>query len=229
MAGALANRREANGAAEFEQSLHASGQTLEDAKLEVETELASAAVRKKVLARAPSGNEVDVQDFYRSHQRLFLIPERRTVELLESLPSPVAARALVSRIGDWGGILEESPSRGTADQPRRTLAARHRTRHARCLSRSRRCRERATEPQQPLGRLRREEDHAGELQAACKGAPRDRRTPEVKHRAATLATFTAAYRKRWTAKTNCHPGYVVQGCVQYAGPRQPEPNPFPGE
>jgi foldase protein PrsA len=226
---ALANRREANGAAEFEQSLHASGQTLDDVKLEVETELASAAVRKKALARAPAVSEADVHDFYRSHHRLFLIPEKRKVELLENLSSPAAARALVSRIGIGAAFSKKALheelqiNRGERLQP----DIEHAT-HAAFRA--------------PVGVVSEPvslNNHWAVFvvrkitPASFKPLVRVRLAIEehltAEHRAATLATFTAAYRKRWTAKTNCHPGYVVQGCAQYTGPRQPEPNPFPGE
>jgi len=37
-----------------------------------------------------------------------------------------------------------------------------------------------------------------------------------------LATFIEAWRARWTSRTDCSRGYVVQRCRQYAGPRRPE-------
>lgn len=37
-----------------------------------------------------------------------------------------------------------------------------------------------------------------------------------------LRSFIAAWRSRWTARTDCSPGYVVQKCVQYKGPKTPE-------
>jgi hypothetical protein len=41
----------------------------------------------------------------------------------------------------------------------------------------------------------------------------------------TLAKFIKTRRSKWTARTDCHPGYVVQKCKQYSGPKEPE-DPF---
>jgi hypothetical protein len=38
-----------------------------------------------------------------------------------------------------------------------------------------------------------------------------------------LRIFIIAWRRKWTAKTDCQPGFVVQKCRQYRGPR------FPGD
>jgi hypothetical protein len=37
-----------------------------------------------------------------------------------------------------------------------------------------------------------------------------------------LRSFIAAWRRRWTARTDCSPGYVVQKCAQYKGTKAPE-------
>jgi hypothetical protein len=47
------------------------------------------------------------------------------------------------------------------------------------------------------------------------------RLAEVQQRR-TLAKFIKTWRSRWTARTDCHPGYVVQKCRQYTGPKAPE-------
>ncbi|HEY3667901.1 MAG TPA: peptidylprolyl isomerase [Polyangiaceae bacterium] len=229
MASVLEGRREANGAAEFEQSLHASGQTLEDVKLEVETELASAAIRRRVLARAPAVSKAEVGDFYKSRSQLFLVSEKRTVELLENLPSRAAAKALVSRIGvgpefSKKALHEELQIvRGEHLEP----DVEHAT-HAAFLAPV----GVASAPLRLNGHwavfvVRKITPASFKPLVMVRTAIAEHLTKD--HRNATLRAFTAAFRKRWTAKTNCRPGYVVQGCAQYAGPRRPEPNPFPGE
>jgi foldase protein PrsA len=44
------------------------------------------------------------------------------------------------------------------------------------------------------------------------------RLPELL-RTHALRSFVAAFRKRWTARTDCRAGYVVENCRQYKGPR----------
>lgn len=49
----------------------------------------------------------------------------------------------------------------------------------------------------------------------------ERRLNEARKRK-VIASFVKAWRSKWTAKTDCAAGYVVQKCRQYAGPRLPE-------
>jgi hypothetical protein len=37
-----------------------------------------------------------------------------------------------------------------------------------------------------------------------------------------LPRLVAAWRAKWIARTDCRPGYVVQKCRQYRGPKAPE-------
>jgi foldase protein PrsA len=229
VASALGERREANGAAEFEQSLRASGQTLEDVKLEVETRLASAAVRHHLLARVRAVTEADVHSYYRGHRQLFLIPEKRDVELVENVPSPGAARALVARIGIGPKFAKKAFHEQLQIRPGERLQPDiERVTHAIFKT--------------PIGvasHPMRLNGHwtvfvvrrviPARLKPLAGVRPVIVARIGARHRGDALAAFTAAYRRRWTARTNCREGYVVQGCAQYAGPSRPEPEPFPGE
>jgi hypothetical protein len=42
------------------------------------------------------------------------------------------------------------------------------------------------------------------------------------------AQLVEEYRRRWIARTDCHPGYVIEKCKQYRGRRRPEGEPFSG-
>lgn len=44
---------------------------------------------------------------------------------------------------------------------------------------------------------------------------------EHERRIQTLARFVAAWRRRWTARTTCEDGYVIQKCREYRGARTP--------
>ncbi len=214
---ALKERREANGPAEFEQSLRASGQTTADVRLEVQAELAAAAIRREVFGRVPAVGEPEVLAYYRAHRALFRVPEKRTVDLLEDLPSPGAARALVRGTGIGPAFarkafheqLQHNGSRTEPDIERVTKAI-----FAADVG----------VPSRPL-RLNRHwtvfvvrkvvPTSYGPLQKV-QGRIVVRLT--VRHRARALAAFSNSYRARWTAKTSCRSGDVVQGCAQYVGP-----------
>ena len=229
IASTLRDRREANGAEEFERSLRASGQTPDDVKLEVEASLASAAVRHYVLSHAPAVTEADVRSYYRAHRPLFLIRERRNVELVEKLPSPAAARALVARIGTGSEFSKKAFHEQLQIYPGEHLLPdiEHVT-HAIFAT--------------PVGVVSAPMSLNGHwtvfvvrkviparLKPLAKVRPLIVARVAARHRGDALDTFTAAYRRRWTARTNCRSADVVQGCAQYRGPSQPEPDPFPGE
>lgn len=216
---ALSERKEANGSAEFEESLHASGQTLADVRLEVEAELDAAAIRRKSAAATPPVTEAEVIAYYRAKRGMFRTPEVRRVDLLESLPSRAAATALVARIGTgpkfarkaFHESLERKPQRRSSDRAdirhvkREIFAARQGTasqpirlnRHWAVFV----VRQITAASTRPLVRVR---GKIGERLSA-------------QHRRRAFAAFAKAYRARWTAKTDCRPVYVVQGCAQYRG------------
>jgi parvulin-like peptidyl-prolyl cis-trans isomerase-like protein len=226
---AFEDRREANGAGEFDRSLHASGQTVADVKLELQAELAARAIRQKVLDQVPAVGQAEVRDFYRTHRRLFLISETRTVELVENLPSPQAARALVQRIGTGPSFSKKAlHEQLQINRGERLYPDIEHVTHAifrapvgvasAPMSLNGRwtvfvVRKVVPASYKPLASVRSE--------IAAHLAKR--------RRAAALTDFIAAYRKRWTAQTSCRPADVVQGCSQYTGPALPEPNPLPGE
>jgi parvulin-like peptidyl-prolyl isomerase len=45
---------------------------------------------------------------------------------------------------------------------------------------------------------------------------------EHQRRTQALAHYVAAWRRRWTARTSCESGYVIQRCREYRGARAPE-------
>ncbi len=223
VARALSERRAANGSGEFAQSLHASGRTIADVELEIEAELAAAAIHQKLMARIAPVTQAEVADYYKRHQGRFRIPEVRVVDLVENLPSRAAAAALVSRIGigprftaranherllrGYESIPGTPPDivrvahaifaapRGVASAPTRL------SRHWIVFV----VRSVASPSFEPLSKAR----------------PRIVALLEASHRSETAATFAAEFRRRWTARTSCGAGYVVPGCVQYTGPLEP--------
>ncbi len=227
---AMTERREANGASEFQAALHAAGQTVDDVKLEAKTELAASAIGGKLAKQATQITEPQIISFYARNHRLFIKPEERYAELIEHLPSPSAALALVRRIGTGSGFkkraLKEAVSRAPNGGPspgdiKNVSDAIFAARQGVVSAPTRLNRDwtvfivRKITPARlkPLATVRREVV---------------RRLIALRHRQITTS-FEKEYKARWTARTNCSPGYVVQKCAQYTGPQAPEESPFPSE
>lgn len=220
---ALTDRREANGAGEFEQTLHASAQTLADVKLEIETELAAAQIRRKLISQTPPVTEREVLTYYRNDHRFYRKPEARAVDLIENLPSRAAATALVKHIGTGPDFakkaLHEELVRNTkapfADIETVTRAIF--TAHPGVVS----------PPMSLNGRwtvfvVRKITPASPEPLANVR--PKIIARLASHHRNHILGAFTHVYRARWTAKTNCRPGYIIQACARYEGPLRAQPD-----
>jgi foldase protein PrsA len=226
---ALQERKEANGPAEFQAELHQTGETVADVRLEIESELAAAAIANKLAKQAARFSDSEIADFYRRNRRLFVKPEEREVQLIEHLPSPTAAVALVRRLGTGPRFAQRAldetlvlnPHENVDQTEKDVTKAIFETRPG-VLSRPMRLnvgwsvfivRRVIPARLKPLRRVR------GEA---------IQRLLALHHRRLT-ASFEREYSARWRARTRCSRGYVVQKCSGYAGPPLPEERPLPSE
>ncbi len=226
----LSERKEANGASEFEAALQATGQTVEDVEVEVRAELAAAALARKLADQAARVSETQIVDFYHRNHLLYTTPETRHTELIEHLPSPAAARALVRRIGTGAAFTERAlkeavvrtitgaPSPGDIPEISNAIFASRTGVVSKPLPLNGRwsvfiVRKIVPAKLKPLAVVRRE---------------LIRRLVAQRHRE-IVASFERELRKRWRAKTSCRRGYVVQKCAQYTGPEVAEESVLPSE
>jgi hypothetical protein len=171
----------------------------------------------------------EVTSFYRTHIARYHVPERRYYDLYEQIPKRREAVALARKLssGEPAGQRpnKEKPFRprdfrnlpGQAITYRAVFAAKKLDvvvgplplQGAWCLFILRRI---VPARLQPLSEVRQSIEQ--QLRAPLQRRERTR--------------LIAAYRQRWLARTDCRPGYVVQKCRQFRGPRMPEPEPFSG-
>jgi foldase protein PrsA len=227
---AVTGRKEANGVSEFEAALHASGQTIGDVELEARTELSAAAIGRKLAKQAAQTTAAEVASYYEQHRKLFTEPEERQTELIENLPSPAAATALVQRIGTGDAFkkraFKEAVTRAASGAPSpgdipnlsdAIFAA----------------------PQGVVSRPTKLNRTWTVFIVRKIVSPRLKSLASVRRQATTrliaqrhrqlFASFEREYRARWRARTSCKAGYVVPRCAQYSGPQPTEESPFPSE
>lgn len=225
---ALAERREANGTAEFEQSLHASGQNEADVKLEIEAELAAVALRREALGEVPEVTQKEVAAYFATHRKLFRAPEKRFVQLIEDLPSPAAAISLVGRIGTGAAFAKRAIPEELLTVPE---GGPKKPRDIEDISDAI-----FAAPQGVLSKPWSLNHHwaifivrkivPSRLMPLAAARATILKRLAAQHRALALERFANAYRRRWTEKTTCSPGYVVVGCADYTGPIPVERGPF---
>jgi hypothetical protein len=220
----LQERREVSD--EFGRELASKGQTLADAKLEIQAELSADAIRRVLDKRAADVARREVLAFYRRHPRRFRLGEVRETELIEGLPNRALAAALVRqarsgarlsrRVTNYETLrLEPVPDRERA-------AALHAI---------------FTAPRGLASLIRLDEEWAvfvvrrifpARLASFAQARGSARAALVAQRRRLLAAQYLKAYRARWTAETSCRSGYIVQGCRQYRGRSRPEPDLFSG-
>lgn len=223
-----------NGPAGFKATLAETAQTLEDVEAEARARLAAGRLARRLAvavdryARARVG-EREVTGFYRAHIARYQLRERRYYDLYEQIPTRAQAVALARKLASGARIAQnpnkESPFRprdfrnlpGQAIAYRAVFAARETNvivgplplQGQWCLFILRRI---VPARLQPLSDVRKSIER--QLRAPLQRSERTR--------------LIAAYARRWGAQTDCRPGYVVQKCRQFKGPRRSEPEPFGG-
>lgn len=204
--------------AEFQESLKAIAQTLADVKLEIEAELAASKIRRRLGESEPKVTRGEIVRYYKRHIASYHIPEKRYFDIGENFPSAAVARSKRSDVKAGRESLHESlPRKSFTDYngEKRIIyeAIFKATPHV--VSAPIRLNNlyflidvtRITPPYvQSLAQVQR-------AIARKLSSQRRRRT---------LAAFVSAWRRRWTARTDCDIAYVVQKCRQHFGHKVPE-------
>jgi len=196
----------------------AEGGDAADARLVARSELAEEKMRELLSGGERPISHAEMVAYYRAHLGRFLIPEKRYLAV-DNLKTPALAlqtkreveageRARFTR----DALSEQIEATGMAGYDPAEAAIRRAILAAR--------------PGVLLGPLRNGEYSLVEVRRIV--AARYRTLAQVQRGLArelaveeqrwTLSRFTDSWRARWTARTDCSPGYVVQGCSRYRGP-----------
>jgi foldase protein PrsA len=199
------------------------GASVADERLAVDAERASAAIRRALGRREPGITQAQIADYYHHHLATYEHPEERDIYIVEHVPSAAEAartrREVSSGMRDIRniGLHELVRERHPAEAVPGKIAL------ANAIF--------AARPHVLSGLLMFDREYAFfevvhvapafvqplvQVQAAIK----TRLVGELQRR--MLSQFVSAWRRKWIARTACRPGYVVQKCRQYTGPRVTE-------
>jgi hypothetical protein len=212
-------------AAEFGESLKAIAHTRADVRVELEAELAREKLLGKLAADEPTISTAAVAAYYDAHARQYHIPEERYFDIGENFRSAALARKAM-READAGHRLAQSLHEKLPRKPYTDYNGEKRTIYEAIFK---------AKPNVITGPI----DLNGYyfvIDVTRVAPPYVQELPQVREAIAkqlaaeqhkrTLAAFVAAWRSKWTARTDCAPVYVVPGCRQYTGTKLPE-EPFP--
>lgn len=222
-----------SGLTEFKELLSASGETHADVELEARARWAAAKLAARLtstvaeLAKAQVSSAA-VAGFYRAHAARYHLRERRYYDLIERIPSSAAASALAKRLGSGQRFAEdaskERPFRPTTFAGLPAQGVVYRAVFAAKVGV-------LTGPLPLQGFyalfvLRRIDPARVQSLAEVRGSIERVLLASAERR--VRAQILTDFDRRWLAQTDCHPGYVVQKCRQYLGPRETEREPFAG-
>lgn len=193
-----------------------------DIRFGITAELASAAIRHKLIERKPASAQLVA--YYRAHMRQFLVPERRYFDI-DNLQSDAAARK-VKREVEFGKSFSKLALHESVEQPTSTKYSHEEDEARRAIF--------TAKPGVLTGPILVYGDHSLFVVRRIVAATH-RRFAQVRRsiekqlagerERKALARFIRAWRRRWIARTDCLPGYVVLKCRQYKGARATE-DPF---
>jgi len=214
-----------NGRSEFQEELASTGQRLADVKLEVKSILAVKSLRDAVAKRVPPVTRAEVISYYAHHRRSFYLPDRRVAYLIEGIRDYSHAVALGRQVRP--GVRLMLP--WFRELVSRTPEARDPTKLAHMIF--------TATPGRVAGPSKffdgwvlavvRKLIPAGIPSLAAVRAKLSK-SLAVEHRERALTKYAEAFVRKWTARTSCSPGYVVQGCSEYGGALMAEGNPLTG-
>jgi hypothetical protein len=209
------------GEAELREFLRISGQTVADMELEVRVQLIASRLRQLAIAAAPAVTKAQVAAYYNAHPHAFIVAEEREIQLADR-KSAAAAEAMMRRVRA-GASLAALGVTVTYERPSSLTAGGFPAELVRAIY--------TAAPHVLTGPVKKGPDY--DVFEVTRIRPPRRETlqqasPAIAqqlHEASLRRALTAAvgaWRARWTAQTNCRPGYVVQKCRQYSGPRSAE-------
>ncbi|HXN39991.1 MAG TPA: peptidylprolyl isomerase [Solirubrobacteraceae bacterium] len=188
-----------------------------DLQLEAEAQLAAGKLRQASIDKAPPVTSAEVSDYYASHRRAFLVPERRYFDI-DNLLSQAAALKAKREVESGRSFAQMSLREERSDVPGKNPG--------------RRAIERAIFATKPgvlsgpvllsdigyhsLFEVTRIVPASHESLEQAKGAIERQLSAERQRQA--LATAVSRLTAKWIARTDCAARYVVAACRQYTGP-----------
>lgn len=215
-------RRSFSSDGQFKESLQAIDYTVPDLEREVRAELAAHKIRQRLIDNEPKLMRAQIASYYKRHIRHYFIPTRRYFNIVENLKSEAAARKLSREFAQGKASIVDSSLHESLAKGARGSPTEHRIIYKAIFAAKPRA---LTQPilinhRYFLVEVTRITPARLKPLSEVQDAIKRKLTSEHQHRA--LAAFIKAWRARWRARTDCSPGYVIQRCRQYNGPRTPE-------
>lgn len=212
--------------AEFEKFLKTSGQTVSDLLLRVKLNLLSSKIQQKIVKQKSKVTHDDIAKYYENNPKRFGVPEKRDLLIILTKTEDQAKKA--KQEIESGKSFESVAKRVSIDPTSKSNGGKlpgvvkgqeEKSLDAAVFSAKKGA---LTGPvKTPFGY------YVFEVQKTTPGSQQSLKQAEASIKAQLTATkqqsalskFVKEFKKKWTAKTDCRAGYVVQDCKSYKAPK----------
>jgi foldase protein PrsA len=210
---------------EFEKFLATSGQSVSDLLLRVKLNMLSSKIQQKVVKNKAKPTQAQIEKYYKEHASQFGTAEKRSVQLLIVKSEAEAAKAKKEIESGKSFVsvaqaVTSGPQRGKAGQ----VTVVEKGQETKALD------ERIFSS--PVGTLggpvktpfgyyiyKVVSITKGTVKTLAQSQAAIKQQLTATQQQAALTSFVAAFKKKWTAKTECREGFVVMDCKSYKAPK----------
>jgi len=209
------------GEGEFHEFLKTTGQTVSDIMFEAKAELASSGIRQAVASKEAKVTQAQIAEYYSQHKQHFAVQEERELEITNTKSETQANK--LKREVESGRSFADMSGRVTLERPRAGEVGEKYALVRAVFS---------TKLNVLVGPIKRRVDYylfevkriiPGREQTLAEVQDSIEKQLATEKQRRTLGKLTKALKAKWTARTDCHPGYVVQKCKQYKAPSTTSP------
>jgi foldase protein PrsA len=213
-------------AAEFEKFLKTSGQTVSDLLLRVKLNLLSQKIQQKIVKQKSKVSQAEIAKYYKENPKRFGVAEKRNVLIILTKTEDQAKQA--KQEIESGKSFESVAKRVSIDPTSKSNGGKltgvvkgqeEKSLDAAIFSAQKNV---LTGPiKTPFGY------YIFEVQTITTGSQQSLKQAEASIKSQLTATkqqsalgkFVKEFKKKWMAKTDCRPGFVVTDCKQYKAPK----------
>jgi foldase protein PrsA len=213
-------------AAEYQKFLVTTGQTTSDLLLRVKLNLLSSKIQEKIAKQKHAVTKSEIEKYYNENKQRFGQPEKRSVEIILTKDEASAKKAKqeVESGKSFASVAKRVSIDPTSKANGGLLGEVIKGQQEKALDEALF----SASPNVLSGPLKTTFGYyVYRVKSITPGAQRSLAQSEAAIKAqltatqsqTSLSTFVKAFRKKWTAKTDCRSGFVVRDCKQYKEPK----------
>jgi foldase protein PrsA len=210
---------------EFKKFLASSGQTVSDLLLRVKLNMLSTKIQQKISKKKSTVSNAEIEKYYHEHKEQFGTPEKRDLRVVLTKNETEAKQAKheIESGKSWAEVAKSKSIDPTSKDNGGELPNVSKGQEAKALNEAAFSASKGVlsgPVKTPFGYYVFEVKNItpGTEEALSKVKSTIKEELQTQGSQKDLSKFVKEFRKTWTAKTECAPGYVVEDCKEYKKP-----------